>query len=68
MVVLEGGGERVGQWVDERRDIVADYRAAFGKDAPAARISGIAAGNDTDQTGEEATAWFGDFRVEEAVR
>jgi len=25
---------------------------------------GIAASVDTDQTGENATAWFGDFRLE----
>jgi hypothetical protein len=27
-------------------------------------MNGIAAGNDTDQTGERVTAWFGDFRIE----
>ncbi len=65
-VVLESGRLRVGQWVDERRDLVADYRAAFGAGAPLHDISGIAAGNDTDQTHESATAWFGDFRIETA--
>jgi hypothetical protein len=45
---------------------VADYRAAFGAGAPLHDISGIAAGNDTDQTHESATAWFGDFRIETA--
>jgi len=65
-VVLESGPARVGQWVDERRDLVADYRAAFGARAPLHDISGIAAGNDTDQTRESATAWFGDFRIETA--
>jgi hypothetical protein len=28
------------------------------------RVTGIAVGNDTDQTGETVTAWFGDFRLE----
>jgi hypothetical protein len=28
-------------------------------------VTGIAAGNDTDQTAETVTAWFGDFRLEE---
>ena len=68
MIVLETGDARAGTWVDERRDLVEDYRAAFGAGAPAARISGVAAGNDTDQTGETATAWFGDFRLEEGAR
>jgi hypothetical protein len=65
-VVLESGPARAGQWVDERRDLVADYRSAFGARAPLHDISGIAAGNDTDQTRESATAWFGDFRIEPA--
>ena len=61
--VLESG--RPGRWVDERRDLDADFRAAFpGRAAPVPRITGIAAGNDTDQTGEDAVAWFGDFRME----
>ena len=61
LIVLETGSANVGRWIDERRDVAADYRAAFGKAAP--RVSGIAAGNDTDQTLETATAWFGDFRL-----
>ena len=66
-VVLESGGERAGAWVDERRDLEADFRAAFGDAfAAAARVTGIAAGNDTDQTGESVTAWFGDFRLQPA--
>jgi len=64
MVVLESGDGRAGQWAEERRDLVADYRAAFGANAVLHDVSGIAAGNDTDQTGASATAWFGDFRLE----
>ena len=59
-VVLRSGD--AGPWRSERRDLAADFRAAFGADAPP--VTGLAAGNDTDQTGETATAWFGDFRVE----
>jgi hypothetical protein len=62
-VVVESGNERAGRWLDERRDVAADFRAAFGERV-AARITGVAAGNDTDQTGESATAWFGDLRFE----
>jgi hypothetical protein len=66
VIVLESGSARAGEWVGERRDVAADYRAAFGADAPLHEVSGVAAGNDTDQTGESATAWFGDFRFEAA--
>lgn len=63
--VLQSGGARAGQWVRERRDLEADFRAAFGGRSEDAvpRVTGIAAGNDTDQTGENATAWFGDFTL-----
>lgn len=64
VVVLESGNAKAGKWVGEERDIESDFRAAF----PAwkgrlPRVNGLIAGNDTDQTGEEATAWFGDFRL-----
>ncbi len=63
-IVLESGNARAGGWVEEKRDVAADFREAFGtKTAP--RVTGIAAGNDTDQTGESASAWFGDFRLED---
>ena len=62
MVVLESGNARAGRWVEEWRDVAADFRAAFG--APAPRINGVLVSSDTDQTGERATAWFGDLRLE----
>jgi hypothetical protein len=65
--VLESGRESAGAWREERRDLEADFRAAFPeRTAPVPAVTGIAAGNDTDQTGERATAWFGDFRWEPA--
>jgi hypothetical protein len=27
-------------------------------------VTGVAAGSDTDQTGDTVTAWFGDLRLE----
>jgi hypothetical protein len=62
MVVLRSGD--AGEWRTERRELDADYRAAFGSSGPLPRVNGVAAGNDTDQTGERVTAWFGDFRFE----
>ncbi|MGZ5079982.1 MAG: DUF3047 domain-containing protein [Usitatibacter sp.] len=66
MVVVESGSARAGQWTEVRRDLEADFRAAFAAQGPkpVPAVTGIAAGNDTDQTGEAATAWFGDFRME----
>jgi hypothetical protein len=59
MIVIESGSDKLNQWIAEKRDIAADYRKAFGEDPPA--ISGIAIMTDSDNTGESATAWYGDI-------
>ena len=59
MVVVRSGGERVGAWVEEERNVYEDYRKAFGGEPP--MIKGIAVMTDTDDTGESATAWYGDI-------
>jgi len=63
-VVLRSGAP--GAWAEEARDLEADFRAAFGAQwkGPVPRVTGVAIGNDTDQTGETVTAWFGDLRLE----
>jgi hypothetical protein len=60
MVVLRNADSDVGSWVDEKRNLAADFRAAFGDITPV--VTGIAIGADTDQTEESVTAWFGDIR------
>lgn len=57
-IVLQSGPEFVGTWKSEARDVAADFRAAFGFDMPA--VTGIALGNDTDNTDDRVTTWFGD--------
>ncbi len=61
MMVVESGGARAGLWVEELRDLRADFRRAFGEEAPA--VIGIAIATDTDNTGETARAWYGDIRL-----
>jgi len=61
MIAVESGSERVGKWLTERRDIVADFRRAFGEDPP--KVGAIAIMTDTDNTGETAIAWYGDILV-----
>ncbi len=56
MVVLEKGRQRVGQWVEESVNVLADYRKAFGQDPPA--IAGLAVMSDTDNTGAAAVAYL----------
>ena len=62
MIVVRSGPEGVGRWAGESRDVAADFKAAFGTEAPA--ITGVAVSADTDQTHERVTAWFGDLRLE----
>jgi Protein of unknown function (DUF3047). len=60
ILVLRTGAAEAGCWLDERRDIAADYRHVFGQ-APGCLI-GLGMASDTDNTGEEARAGFADFR------
>ena len=60
MVAVESGDGNAGRWIDEERDLVEDYRRAFGEDPPA--IGAVAIMTDTDNTGGEADAWYGAIR------
>ena len=59
MVVLRSGAGQAGQWITETRDLRADFRAAFGEEAP--DVVALAIATDTDNTGSRAVAWYGDF-------
>ena len=59
MIAVESGPEKAGEWVSVQRNIVEDYRRAFGADPP--RVGAIAIMTDTDNTGGSATAWYGDI-------
>jgi hypothetical protein len=59
MIVVESGESKLNQWVSEERNIYEDYKKAFGQEPP--MISGIAIMTDTDNTGESATAYYGDI-------
>ena len=58
-VVLQSGPDAIGQWRLESRDVAADFRQAFGFEAPA--VTGVSVGNDTDNTDDRVTSWFGDI-------
>ncbi len=62
MIAAQSGPALLGRWVEERRDLIADYRRAFGEDPP--RAGAIAVMTDTDQTGETAVGWYDDLRLE----
>lgn len=64
MVVVESGTAELGVWKRERRDLLADYRGAFGEDPPA--VNGVAIMSDADDTGEAVSADYGDIWFEAA--
>ncbi len=59
MFVVESGGEKLQQWLNESRNVYADYKTAFGEEP--AMITGVAIMTDTDNTRESAVAWYGDI-------
>jgi len=60
MVVVESGMQKVGRWVSEQRNIYEDYKQAFGEEPPL--MNGVAIMTDTDNTKEQATAYYGDIQ------
>jgi hypothetical protein len=61
MIAVESGPTRTGEWLEETRNVLEDYRRHFGGDPP--RAGAIAIMTDTDNTGEKATAWYGPIRI-----
>jgi hypothetical protein len=66
MVVAESGRDKLGLWQDESRDIYADFRRAF--DEEPGRITAIAIMTDTDNTGENVHAYYGDMVFKQLPR
>jgi hypothetical protein len=60
-VVLESGSAHLGRWCAYERDIVQDYRRAFGEEP--GRVLGIALMTDADNTQGVAEAWYGDVEL-----
>jgi hypothetical protein len=59
MIVVQSGSDKLNQWVAMQRNVYEDYKAAFGTEPPL--VSGVAIMTDTDNTGENATAYYGDL-------
>ncbi len=61
MIVAESGSEGLGEWRNFSRNLVEDYRRAFGE-APG-RVAWIGLMTDTDNTRETAHAYYGDVSL-----
>lgn len=59
MIAIQSGSEKAGLWTHQRRNVVNDFKTAFGMDIDT--IDGYAVMVDGDNTGSSATAWFGNI-------
>jgi hypothetical protein len=59
MIVAESGREKLGVWQDVTRNLYEDYKRAFGEEP--GRVSAIGIMTDTDNTGENVHAYYGDI-------
>lgn len=64
IVAVESGNRSAGTWAVEERNICDDFRRAFGEEPP--RLGAIAIMTDTDDTGDDVTAWYGDITLNTA--
>lgn len=60
-IVVETGTAGLSRWLSYERDVVADYRTAFGEDPPP--IVGVALMTDADTTNSRALASYGDITL-----
>ncbi|HQC71112.1 MAG TPA: DUF3047 domain-containing protein [Candidatus Competibacteraceae bacterium] len=60
MMALRSGTTEAGRWVEEKRDVRADFRRLFGEDIDA--LDAVALMTDSDSSGQTASAWYGDIR------
>ena len=59
MVAVRSGSEQVGQWLSQRRNVRDDLREFFGEELD--EIHAVALMTDSDNTGQSASALYGDI-------
>jgi len=59
MIAVQSGQKNVGQWVNEKRNILLDIQNLLGIDKTA--INAVAIMTDTDNSKQSATAYYGDI-------
>lgn len=64
MIVAESGRAKVGTWQQVSRNVYEDYKRAFGEEP--GRITAVAIMTDTDNTGENVHAYYGDIAFRQA--
>lgn len=59
MIALRSGENKTNQWLTEKRNIRDDLKQLFGEEID--EINAIAIMSDSDNSGQSATAWYGDI-------
>jgi hypothetical protein len=59
MIVADSGEAKVGAWREHTRNVYEDYKRAFGEEPP--RVRSIAIMTDSDNTGGDVEAYYGDI-------
>jgi hypothetical protein len=65
MIVADSGAANLRQWREQRRNVYEDYKRAFGEEPPRVRSVGIM--TDSDNTGADVEAYYGDIAFLKAV-
>jgi len=62
-IIIQSGTERIGQWIAERRDVIADYRRLFGDESggKVPDIVSVSISADADNTHGHGLAYYGDI-------
>lgn len=61
LLVCRSRADPLGTWFEEERNLYSDYQLAFGAEPPL--LIGIGIMTDTDNTGDSATAYYGDITL-----
>jgi len=64
MLVVESGAEHLGQWLTFKRDVRADYQRLFNE--PPGPIIFVGVMTDSNATGTQASAYYGDIHFSQA--
>lgn len=60
-IVVNSGNDKAGKWISLKRNILEDYREAFGEEPR--DITGVTIMTDSDNTKESTKAWFGKIKL-----
>src|SRR5258708_24803698 len=66
IIAVENGRENLGKWLDETRDVAADYRRLFGEEP--GKVISVGIMTEADASGRALGAYYGGLEFREAGR